>query len=145
MYVLRLNDVPVIAQRYVMADASQGETRSQGFFYRRDSSDAGVLGLPVRGGGKAGWRHLVEGSAGVLFLANHSGRFDPLGVLEADAPRKQNDGCRASCVDWYGNARPLFLGGRIFGLLGYEIVEGQLAGDRLDERGRLSFGPVSVR
>jgi len=45
-------------------------------------------------------------------------------------------------VDWYGNARPLFLRGRIFGLLGYEIVEGRFAGDRLDEGGRVSFAPV---
>jgi hypothetical protein len=30
-------------------------------------------------------------------------------------------GCRASCVDWYGNARPLCLPGRVFALLGYEL------------------------
>ena len=34
----------------------------------------------------------------------------------------------ASCVDWYGNARPIFLGDRMFALLGYELVEGRRAG-----------------
>jgi hypothetical protein len=34
-----------------------------------------------------------------------------------------DDECRASCVDWYGNARPLFLRGHVFALLGYELVE----------------------
>ncbi len=27
-------------------------------------------------------------------------------------------------MDWYGNARPLFYKGRVFALLGYELVEG---------------------
>jgi len=99
----------------------------------------------VRAGGRPGHAHLVHGSAAVVFLRNDSLALRELGELQARPPAGADDGCRASCVDWYGNARPLFLGGRIFGLLGYEIVEGQLAGDRLDERGRLSFGPVSVR
>jgi hypothetical protein len=52
-----------------------------------------------------------------------------------------DDGCKASCVDWYGNARPLFLRGRVFALLGYEIVEGRLAGGLLTEVRRTSFAP----
>jgi hypothetical protein len=48
-------------------------------------------------------------------------------------------------VDWYGNARPLFLGERIFALMGYELVEGRLggtrAGERIEERRRISFAP----
>jgi hypothetical protein len=47
-------------------------------------------------------------------------------------------------VDWYGNSRPVFLGKRVFALMGYEIVEGQVAGDRLAEVRRVSFAPVTV-
>ena len=58
----------------------------------------------------------------------------------------RNDQCQASCVDWYGNARPIFLGGRIFALLGYELVEGRMAsrgwpGERIEELRRVSFAP----
>ena len=49
--------------------------------------------------------------------------------------------CIASCVDWYGNARPIFLGGRVFALMGYELVEGALAGGRISERRRVDFSP----
>jgi hypothetical protein len=49
-----------------------------------------------------------------------------------------------SCVDWYGNARPLFLRGRIFALLGYEIVEGRLAGGAIREARRISYAPRAV-
>jgi hypothetical protein len=52
-----------------------------------------------------------------------------------------DDGCVASCVDWYGNARPLFLRGRIFALLGYELVEGDLRNGAVHEIRRVSFSP----
>ena len=35
----------------------------------------------------------------------------------------KDDGCQASCVDWYGNARPIFLPERMLALMGYELVE----------------------
>jgi hypothetical protein len=43
------------------------------------------------------------------------------------------DRCVASCVDWYGNARPLFFDDRLFALLGYEIIEGRLEDDGIRE------------
>ena len=52
-----------------------------------------------------------------------------------------DDACKASCVDWYGNARPIFIGERVFALLGYELVEGQLADGRVRERRRVDFAP----
>jgi hypothetical protein len=64
-----------------------------------------------------------------------------MGELEASALRTSRDGCRASCVDWYGNARPIFLRGRIFALMGYEIVEGNVREGRIEERGRATFAP----
>ena len=61
-------------------------------------------------------------------------------------PRVQSDpdgdGCRASCVDWYGNARPIFLGQRVFALMGYELVEGAAAGDAIRELRRVDFAPA---
>ena len=67
-----------------------------------------------------------------------------LDVLGAHPEGSANDGCRASCVDWYGNARPLFLRGRVFALLGYEIVEGELAGGKIREKRRTNFAPPVV-
>jgi hypothetical protein len=144
---IHLNGRVRVRQRYVMPDASQGETRSHGFFYRRDGHTSGVLGLPVRGGSRPGYEHLIHGSASIVFLQDQDGSFEPLGELRA-APvqaRMASDGCRASCVDWYGNARPIFLGGRVFALLGYELVEGTIRGARLEEIGRADFTPGVAR
>ena len=138
---IRLDRRPTVAGRHVARNAAQGEWRSHGFFYRSDDRGTGILGLPVRAAGGHPGAHLTEGSASVLFLRNEGLALHELGRLRAEPARAITDACRASCVDWYGNARPLFLGGRIFALLGYEIVEGGLIGHRLDEIRRLDFAP----
>jgi hypothetical protein len=53
-------------------------------------------------------------------------------------------GCRASCVDWYGNSQPLFVHGRVIALLGYELVEGTLENGQIQEKRRINYGPQSL-
>jgi hypothetical protein len=139
---LDLATEPRVADRYRRADAAQGETRSHGFFYRATEARQGLLGLPVIGGGEAAAGNLLSPPAGVLFLRNNNLKLSELGTLEARPAREsRDDGCRASCVDWYGNARPLFLRDRIFALMGYEIVEGKERGGRITEVRRIDFAP----
>jgi hypothetical protein len=127
--------------RYTRPGASQGETRSHGFFYRAEGAGTGVLGLPLRGADRPGYEHLRHGSASIVFLRNESLRLRELGELTADPDTDPEDACRVSCVDWYGNARPLFLRGRVFALMGYELVEGTMEDGRVRERRRVSFVP----
>jgi hypothetical protein len=47
-------------------------------------------------------------------------------------------------VDWYGNARPLFVRGRVIALLGYELVEGALKDGRIEEMRRVNYSPQSL-
>jgi hypothetical protein len=138
---IALGDAPRSAGDFVQRGASQGELRSHGFFYKPDGDDAGTIGLPIRSDRQPGWSHLVEGSASVVFVRNQGLTLSPLGELEARPGVGQNDGCRASCVDWYGNARPIFLRGRVFALMGYEIVEGRRDDGRIQEVRRVSFAP----
>ena len=138
---VRLAQWPEIVSRYTRKEASQGELRSHGFFYKPDGNDSGMLGLPISVPGRAGYRHLFENSAAILFLRNDSLQFREIGELGSQPERAVDDRCRASCVDWYGNARPLFLRGRVFALLGYEIVEGRLDDGRMHELRRVSYAP----
>jgi hypothetical protein len=126
---------------YVRRGASQGELRSHGFFYKPQADKSGIIGLPIRSEGTRGARYLLEGSASVLFLANRGLELSELGNLAASPLQTNHDGCRASCVDWYGNARPIFAKNRVFALMGYELVEGRLDRGSLTERARLSFAP----
>jgi hypothetical protein len=138
---VQLAGTPRIVDRYVERNAMQGETRSHGFFFKPTADEDGLLGLPVRGGDEPGFSQLVHGSASVLFLKVTDLRFSALGGL-----RSRNDGrddkCVASCVDWYGNARPIFWKNRIFALLGYELVEGRIDDNEIMETARVNFSPA---
>lgn len=138
-----------LAGRHLQPGVAQGETRTHGFFYRPQADDLGVLGLPVLGRGAAR-RHGVyagaQGAASVLFLRCRGLRFSALGQLQAAQEGPRDDACKASCVDWYGNARPIFLGDRVLALMGYEIVEGRVhnAGWRFDEQPGVAMGEQIV-
>ncbi|HEU4556748.1 MAG TPA: hypothetical protein VFS20_02825 [Longimicrobium sp.] len=143
---------PAIAHRHTVP----GETRSHGFFYRPDGNDAGVLGLPIRSTerprieGLAAYPFMADtpkgpplflGPTRIQFLRNRGLRLEELGELAATTPTS-GDVCLESCRHWYGNASPLFAGGRTFAVLGYELVEGREAGARLREVRRVGFAPA---
>ena len=72
---VRLGRSAEVADEYVRKDASQGELRSQGFFYKPDGPNSGLLGLPISRAGRAGYTHLIEGSAAILFLEKRFAAF----------------------------------------------------------------------
>ncbi|MEM6993893.1 MAG: beta-propeller domain-containing protein, partial [Myxococcota bacterium] len=93
-----------VAGEFVQPNASQGELRSHGFFFKPSAPGDGMLGLPVRRSGAPGYEHLVHGSAEVMFLDVQDLNFRRLGTLASDPNASQDDKCEVSCVDWYGNA-----------------------------------------
>ena len=133
-----------VGDSFMLPNAREGETRSHAFFFRPDPDSrdgaSGVLGLPVA-------RFVQEGgalrnSAAMLFLNRREDRLTEAGQLSAASYEGAvEDGCQASCADWYGNARPLFIGNRVFALLGYELVEGAARGARIAETARIDFAP----
>ena len=138
---LRLAASASVANVMVRPNAAQGESRTHGFFYRAVDPDDGYVGLPTIG--------MVEGTAGralqtasVVFLRNRALALSPAGALDAQRAPQRDDGCKASCVDWYGNARPIFIGERVFALMGYELVEGRYENARVVERRRVDFAPT---
>ena len=142
---VRLGDLPVVADDYMEKGASQGESRSHGFFYKPEDGDSGMLGLPISVPGRGRYRHLFENSAAVVFLKNDALHFSELGQLRAEPEKAKDDGCRASCVDWYGNSQPLFVRGRVIALLGYEMVEGAVEQGRIREVRRVNYGAPDVK
>jgi len=146
---LTAGEPPRLGDRYSYRDALEGETRSHAFFYRPSPDaafgDSGLLALPVARAGRPAYRQLFQTSAAMVYLRRSDRRLAPLGELAAASEGFADDGCVASCTDWYGNARPIFLGGRAFALLGYELVEGQVAERSIVEVGRISFAPRGAR
>lgn len=138
-----------LAGSHGLPDARQGETRTHGFFYRPTGREEGLLGLPVLPSqglhDAAGRSRAVR----IAFLRHRDLGFSALGELAASAVTQQDDACKVSCVDWYGNARPIFLGSRVLALMGYDLVEGRVAGrggdERIETRRSISFAPMVQR
>ncbi|KTE32805.1 MULTISPECIES: beta-propeller domain-containing protein [unclassified Sphingopyxis] len=137
-----LDGSPRLASRYAFPAAAEGENRSHAFFYRPDpgsEGDDGLLGLPVMRGSDDGTRFLGS-AASILYLRRAARDLSLAGTLDA-RPGERDDHCLASCVDWYGNARPVFFGDRIFALMGYELVEGRWQDGKVREKTRIDFTP----
>lgn len=134
-----------IEDTYMLAAAGEGETRSQAFFFKPDAESreglSGTLGLPItRRLRRDGAEFLGSGSA-IAYLRRDNRKLSKAGELAARTVDARDDNCVASCVDWYGNARPIFMGERIFALMGYEIVEGAMRDGQIREVRRVNFAP----
>jgi hypothetical protein len=140
------NPSATLGSTFLFPDSAEGEQRSQAFFFRPDrgSTDGadGTIGLPISRPTRMQGGQYVSGGAGIQYLRRDDKVLSTAGVLNASVGRRLNDGCQASCVDWYGNARPIFLGDRVFALMGYDLVEGSLNGGRIRERRRVDFTPA---
>ncbi len=118
--------------------ASITEWRTHGFFFQ-PNKDGGIFGLPVvneSGGVSDGfWSGAVSSVS--FFGVQKSGLISRIGQISASGSETQ---CETSCIDWYGNTRPIFLGSRIFALMGSEIGEASID-VRPREEGDKSRGP----
>lgn len=132
---------------FLLPSAGEGEVRSQAFYYRPDPGSAdqasGTLGLPVARRLTGPAAEFLGSASSIFFLRRNARKLDPAGELAADAVHARDDACVASCVDWYGNARPIFLGDRTFALMGYELVEGRWSRGRIAETRRVNFAPAA--
>jgi len=136
---------PHISDTYELEDTRGAESRSHAFFYQPDpdspDGEFGVLGLPVI---REYERTELEfdHAADMAFLRRGNNRLRLAGLLESHPDLQRDDGCVVSCIDWYGDARPIFVGGRIFALLGFELVEGRMQGRGIREIRRVNFSTV---
>jgi len=137
---LALGDKARVANEFVLPRMAQGDSRTHGFFYKPIAAGRGLFGLPVVS---------ADGSqASVQFLRNEQLKLGGVGGLSAStdgARGANNDACVASCGDWYVDARPIFIGDRLYALLGYELVEGRMQGGKVRESRRLGFAPRPVQ
>jgi hypothetical protein len=135
---INLNGTATPVSTYTQAQAVQGDNRTHGFFYRPSDGTQGVVGLPII------YMADKNEAAAVLFLKNSKLKLSALGQLSSKVSSNIDDACKASCVDWYGNARPIFIGDRAYALLGYELVEGRVVGNSIKTLRRINFAPKSA-
>lgn len=129
--------LPALAPTLRLPQRAQGETRSHAFFFRPSGERDGVFGVATAGRSRPVAHELV-GPSDVSFFRVSQLTLSPLGTIPAR--RVANARCAVSCLDWYGNTRPIFWGERVFALLGDELVEVTVGAGDLAERSRVDFG-----
>lgn len=143
MSLLALSDAPRIASSAFLPRRYESEGRSHAFNSLVEADGSGMIGVPTvyraEDSDRYWWRS--EGSD-VSYLSltpelalSHVGE---LRMSEGD-PTDESYRCEESCIDWYGNSRPIFTMGRVFGLMGIELVEGRVENGQMMEVQRLNL------
>lgn len=107
----------------------ESESRSHAFNATIDQSGGGLMGIPTvtrtRDAGR--WWDYSDVSDVNFIGFGRSGKLADLGAILGRAkdsikPAEGYD-CEVSCIDWYGNSRPIFSMGRVFALMATDLVE----------------------
>jgi hypothetical protein len=162
--LIDLRVAPRVAATLSLAHRYESEGRSHAFNSLIGPDGAGLLALPTVPLAADGQRtpywsrpsdidFLRLSSAGALAEAGRLETSVPPQDPDDGRPTSQLDGepdedsipgysCEVSCTDWYGKSRPIFTDGRIFALLGTELIEGRLSGGRISEVQRFDIARV---
>jgi len=120
--VIGVDDISQPRGSVTLRGAKQGEARSHGFFYKPTGEGAGTFGYAVlsdpMSGSFGGWGNGISNLG--FFDVTPTGSVAALGIVSSGNVQGT---CETSCVDWYGNTRPIFLGSRVFALMGSELSE----------------------
>jgi hypothetical protein len=157
---LDLRAAPKFAGAVVLTGRYETEGRSHAFNSLVGEDGSGLMGLPTATleseSGRWWWRSetsdvsflslgadLAPASIGSLDATLVPAIRDDLDgdddIDAADKPPAALSGyqCEVSCVDWYGNSRPIFIDDRVFALTGFELIEGAVVKNRIIEVARI--------
>jgi len=134
-----------ITSTYRLDNRFESEGRSHAFNSIANADGSGIIGVPtierVDQASRAWWWSSASDLSYLTFDA--AGRLADAGFLEGKGEDEVETApgyrCEVSCIDWYGNARPFFLGGKVFGLIATELVEAELVGGKVTERRRVDL------
>jgi len=133
---------PRIASTTLLASRFESEGRSHAFNAWVKGDGSGLLGLPTTVREWRSGRGWSDSNASALsFIGFGADKvLDPAGELTPGDGKPASDyNCAVSCIDWYGNSRPIFTGGRILALMGTDLVEGRMDRGRIREIGRVDL------
>lgn len=144
--LIDLRSDPHVSGSLVLEGRFESENRSHAFSSNIDADGEGLIGLPtipLSAEASRWWWWSSTSDLSYVAVAS-DGTLAPAGMLEAnrenpDEIEARGYSCEVSCIDWYGNARPIFTGGRILALVTSELVEGVLRDGQIEEVRRIDL------
>ena len=152
--LIDLDRQPRIASSVRLDKRFESEGRSHAFNSLIEADGSGLMGLPTvrveTSSSLVAWRSTASDLS--FLRVDTLGRLHPVGELERRfdyGDRRRDVGvpgysCEVSCIDWYGNSRPIFTDGRVFALTGTEMIEGRIYAGQIYEVQRLNIARASV-
>ncbi len=149
--LIDLRDDPRVSSTIILEGRYESENRSHAFNSRIGADGAGLIGLPTvpRSEEAERWWWWSSSSDMSYIAAAADGTLSEAGELDAtrrdpNLPLETGYNCEVSCIDWYGNARPIFTGGRLLALINSELVEGDIQNGKVAEINRIDLtAPLS--
>ncbi|MGH1374580.1 MAG: beta-propeller domain-containing protein [Cellvibrionaceae bacterium] len=138
-------DSPSVQSSYDFTGIYEGEARSHGFNFTHYPSGERIFGFTSQwkeGRSKNNaYLDYQESPSDIVFMhIDESLQMQQLTTFESmQKPEKQTYDCDVSCYDWYGNTRPFFLGGKVYGLTGYELIQGVFKDGQVTEEYRVDY------
>ena len=123
----------------------ESESRSHAFNATYTYQGDGTMGVPTVGAvfRSNGYPWYSDVSDLSFLNFSNEGMLSDAGVMLATPESQVQTGagysCEISCIDWYGNARPIFLGGKVYGLMATELVEAEMVDGQVTERRRVDL------
>lgn len=141
-----LDPLPALVSSAVLDDRYESESRSHAF-NGTALDDGAIIGLPtVRRPEDAGrwWWESDASDLSFLTFTEGAGLADAGEIAGSENNVAADYTCEVSCIDWYGNSRPIFTDGRIFALSGAEIAEAELEDGQIREIRRVNLTGAPV-
>ena len=138
-------DGPAIRSSALLPGRYESEGRSHAFNATYTLEGDGMLGVPTveRTQNANGYWWYSETSNLSFLNFTVAGLLSDGGTIlatpEEEAQTADGYDCEVSCIDWYGNARPIFLGGKVYGLMATELVEAEVIDGIVSERRRVDL------
>lgn len=135
---MRLQGAATPAKALVLEPLPKGWNAVR-YYYRRLDEAHGIAALAL-----VGERDPQSNprAAAVLYFRREGLELSELGRLDARRdPPDPAVRCDPKCQRLFEDARPIFVGERMFALLGYELVEGRISGARIEEVRRIDVAP----
>lgn len=139
-----LGDTARIADQTTLANRFESESRSHAFNATVRPEGNGFMGIPTvireEDANRYLWRTDNSQISFLSFAA--AGSLADIGQIsptkhEGDGDAPPGYSCEVSCVDWYGNARPIFIETLAYALMGTELVEARPEANAITELRRL--------
>lgn len=156
MTLIDLDRAPSVASTLLLEGRFESEGRSHAFNSLVEPNGSGMIGIPtspkISDSRREWWRSRAS-DISYVSVGRH-GMLGDMGLIESrvtfDRRGNDEDGlpdyvCEVSCIDWYGNSRPIFTDGRIFALTGVELVEGFVEDGTVQELRRFDFARARPR